>query len=392
MENQTRFRIAACMIAMLAVATSGAANAQEAAAGGQGTFLAGPEEPTTNAVTPGIHRVRAMMFASILSLRMQLLQLARTANSPLAAFELGEGRRLNDDGREGDGILIASTAGASFLAAKSAEESGGADGWLTNVSAWTSISHGEFENEFPLTRYDSDTMSWSVGADYQLAEEFFLGAFFVYSDTDTNTPFNRGGADASTVSFGPYASYRFNDWLSGDFSVGYTSSDIDNSRTTAAGVRITGEQESRGWFTATNANVTHWIQNWALGGRVGFIFSEARNGSYTDSTNTRILRTQSNLGQLQLEAQARYYVPEIAAGVSALPYVKVAYNNDFDRDKIRTAAGNAQPPNDEDEVALGFGATLFGEGPVSGGIDVSKTFAREDFGAWSLTGRLSYHF
>lgn len=260
------------------------------------------------------------------------------------------------------------------------------------MTTWTSITYGSNQDEFPLTSFVSDSVTGNAGADFKLSEEATLGVFFSYSDVDTDTSFNGGGADMTSISVGPYVSYRFSDLVSADMSAGYTFSDIDNRRTAAGGARITGEQDQTAWFTAINANLSHWIGSWSLGGRIGMVATKAYNNDYFDSTNTYVVGTDATLLQMQLEAQARYFLPDLWRKVSALPYFKVAYNNDIERDDVVTAAGNAQPPNDDDEVVLGIGATLFGEGPFSGGVDYNRTLARESFNGWSLTGRLTYAF
>ena len=336
-------------------------------------FLAGPNAATMNAITPELLRSLTMLQIMGLAFRFDVLTL------PFPQFS--------------DGAAATEYAAAEGMVLSAASSTAdGSSSWLDRVTAWSSVTYGNNQDEFPLTSFWSDSVTATVGGDVELAPEAIGGLFFSYTDSDTDTGFNGGGADMTSISLGPYINYRFSDLVSADMSVGYTFSDIDNRRTTAAGAKITGEQEQSGWFTTINTHLSHWIDNWGLGGRFGMLATQAHNNDYFDSTNTYVPGTDATLLQFQLEAQARYYLPEVWRKVSALPYLKATYNIDAIRNDIVTAAGNPQPANDNDEVVLGLGATLFGEGPISGGLDYARTFARSEFNSWSLTGRLTYKF
>ncbi len=257
---------------------------------------------------------------------------------------------------------------------------------MDGAALWASGSYSSSEDDFAATAYDSKSWGTSFGGDIKLTDWATAGVFVSYGESDTDTAFNRGGADAQTVSFGPYISAIVNEFVYVDASFGFSFTNIDNRRiapgTTAV---ITGEQDATGIFGSANVNVTHWIDNLNLAGRVGVIGSNSQNDNYTDSTGAGITGTSSSLAQLQVEGQATYYFQNVA------PFARVGYHIEASED-IATALGTLQPANDKDEIVVGGGVNLFGLGPLSGGVSYSKTLARENFDSWTVMGQVSYVF
>ncbi|MDW3097126.1 MAG: autotransporter outer membrane beta-barrel domain-containing protein [Alphaproteobacteria bacterium] len=255
-----------------------------------------------------------------------------------------------------------------------------------NVNAWVSYSRNESENDAPGIAYESDTDSVSAGLDFILGGPVTVGFFVSQSWTDTGSAFNAGGSDTDSTTFGPYLSVTITDWLSLDASYARTSSSTDNRRVTAAGVTVTGTQDGATNYYSFGAGLSHWFDGGiGVSGRLGYNSSNTKNDAYTDSTATVVASSKANLAQLQVGGRVMYYTQNF------MPYIGATYINDVNRDKVRTAA-NPQPANDEDDVLLQAGVSLFGDTSFSGGLDLSYNAAREENEAWGIGGNVSYRF
>ncbi|MDP2122779.1 MAG: autotransporter outer membrane beta-barrel domain-containing protein [Parvibaculum sp.] len=278
--------------------------------------------------------------------------------------------------RSGRGAMSTSDIGMTGLSA--------GDAALTEaLSAWLAVSYNNAENDFPGIAYDADTYGVSVGLDYKLSDTVNVGAFLSYSNIDTTTPFNGGGSDTDSYSVGPYVSVALSDIFSVDATVGYTVSKIDNRRV-FFGLPITGEQDASTWFGAVNLSATKWLDNnVGLTGRVGYSYSHSQNDAYVDSTATPVAKTESDLGQLQVAGRVSYYTGTM------MPYVGLTYVHDVERERIIAAP---LPSDDRDEFIANAGLSFFGEGPISGGVDVSYNFSRDDTEGFGIGANISFKF
>ncbi len=252
------------------------------------------------------------------------------------------------------------------------------------VSIWSSINYSEAESDFAATAYDSETIAGSVGVDYILSKFVTLGAYLSYSDTDTKSTFNGGSSDTETFSIAPYASFVVDDMFSIDASVGYSTSDIDTSRTVGALI-ATGNQDGDTVFMSVGLNGMKWYDNIGVSGRLGWSYSDTDNDAYTDSLGTAFTATDSQLGQIQLGGQVSYYTENF------MPYVGATYVYDAISDDVTTITP-PQPDNDKDEVRLDAGLSFFGSGAFSGGLSANYSVLREDYEGWGVGGNVSYRF
>ena len=278
--------------------------------------------------------------------------------------------------RSGRGTMNTADIGTTGLSA--------GDAALTEaLSAWLSVNYNNAENDFPGIAYDADTYGVSVGLDYKVSDTVNVGAFLSYSNIDTETPFNGGGSDTDSFSVGPYVSVALSDIFSVDATVGYTFSQIDNRRL-VLGVPVTGEQDASTWFGAVNLSATKWLDNnVGLTGRVGYSYSHSENDAYIDSTATPVAKTESDLGQLQVAGRVSYYTDGM------LPYIGLTYVHDVERERIIAAP---LPSDDRDEFIANAGVSFFGEGPISGGIDFSYNFGRDDTDGLGVGANISFTF
>ncbi len=330
-------------------------------------FIAGSTEATTNAIFPYLQRAQEMLRATHVNGRARAFAVQARGGDPRNPTITGIGNPTIQGIPAGDSL----------------------EGKL---SVWGSGAYSDSDDSFTTTRYDSETWSVSLGGDYALRDDLIVGLFGTWSDTDSDSSFNNGGSDSDGWSVGPYATYVLNEYLSVDLSFGYSLQDIDNHRR-AGGTTITGSQDSRSWFVSTNVNGTYWIDNWGLGGRIGLIHSDADNDGYTDSAGAAINGTESEFTQMQFSGDVSYYIADVLGeGWGLVPRVSLAYNNDVTFQEVKAAGTAVAPDNDRDEFLVGVGASLFGNGPLSFGFDVTKSFEREDFDSYSVSGNVGFRF
>jgi hypothetical protein len=352
--------LATTALTSAALITSAAMGSVSAAPHATTGFVATATSGTTNAIAPELQQQEQQVRDMILNphlFTLFLLQQVRNGQKPAGyagGFETG----------------IAAGEQAAVLD--------------DNVSVWSSINYSEAESDFTATAFDSETVSGSVGMDYVLSKFVTLGAYVSYSDTETNSAFNGGSSDTQTFSIGPYATFVVDDMFSIDASVGYSTSDIDNTRTVGA-VVATGSQNGDTVFMSIGLNGMKWYDNIGVSGRVGWSYSDTDNDAYTDSLATTFAATDSQLGQIQVGGQVSYYTENF------MPYIGATYVYDAISDDVTTVTP-PQPENDDDEIRLEGGLSIFGSGAFSGGLSANYTVLREDYEAWGVGGNVALRF
>ncbi len=253
------------------------------------------------------------------------------------------------------------------------------------VTGFVSLSYNKAEDDFVTTAYDSDTTSFSLGGDKSINDKLTVGVSGGYSSTDTSTTFNSGGSDTTGWNLAPYLSYAINQNISFDASVGYSTSEADNKRV-AAGTTITGTQDSNSKFLSLGANYSHWIENIGLSGNTGYTYSKSSSDAFTESNGTAIASSNSTFRQVHIGGQAMYYMENM------MPSISLAWQKEVGKKRMTVGAGQAAPSNDSDEFVLGIGISFFGEGPLTGGINGSKTFSRDNFDSTSISANIAIAF
>lgn len=333
------------------------------------------------------------------------------AGGPYAAFQ----RQAELERSQGDAQHLARTwmdpelgRGLAAGAAPTRTFGEAIDGWFQplrdhNVNAWFNTSWSSPRDEFRLTRYDSDIWTLTVGADMPIINEnLIFGVFGSYTNSDVDTSFNNGDVESKLGTIGPYFAYTLNQYLGFDMTVAGVFGEHDNviGSTVPGALNLRGDQETDGFFVSMNANANYWVGNWGVQGRLGFLHSDMETDSYNlggagaGGVPIRVPGSNNELTQIQTALQLNYFydkgLPKLE-GVMAMPFFRVTFNYDIDHENIQLPVG-PQAENDDDEVVLNWGVTLFGNGPVSGSVEAGYTAGRADFESWQMSGTVSYAF
>jgi len=266
-----------------------------------------------------------------------------------------------------------------------------------HVNTWFNTTWSSPRDDHRPTRYDSDIWTVTVGADMPILNESLLfGVFGSYTHSDVDTTFNRGGVESKLGTIGPYFMYTLNQYLAFDMTVAGVFGKHDNI--VGPSPKARGDQETDGFFVSMNANANYWVGNYGVQGRVGFLHSDMETDSYSlrsGGAAARIPGTNNELTQVSVATQFNYFYDQglpYFEEVMAMPYLRFTFNYDLDHDNIQLPFGVSQHPNDDDEVVIAWGVSLFGNGPVSGSVESGYTAGRSDFEAWTVSGTLNYAF
>lgn len=192
----------------------------------------------------------------------------------------------------GQGINTASRGRLSW----STTPNGGAagDGLLTKVGVFASVQLEDAEKDRTLYEagFDYTSNALTVGADYALSNDWFIGAAGGWTDNDLDYKDDGGKVSADIFTFIGYTTYSRGN-VSVDVQLGYSSSNIDISRKIAYGqnepgaesfsATTEGETSGREVFFSTQAQYL-WAHNaLSVYPRARLNFSSAKVKGYADN-------------------------------------------------------------------------------------------------------------
>jgi autotransporter-like protein len=258
------------------------------------------------------------------------------------------------------------------------------DGVAVPYGIWGNYSYTDYENDLSSTAFDGSSHGFLGGIDFGVREGAVLGVAFGYESSDIDTGFNGGNQDTDSFTIAPYFGAILDDTLSVDFNIGYSRVEYDQFRTFGA-ARVTSSPEADRWFGAFNLNAITFIDNWILGGRVGFLYASSTIDRYTESNGTVVADSRTKVSTANIAGDVSYIVGNFE------PFLNLAYQYDFKQKKISVATG-PQPSNDRDDILLAAGVRYFEKSGISGNLEYSKRLLRDDFdeNRISLTVRVDY--
>lgn len=285
-------------------------------------------------------------------------------------------------------------AGDEMQAAMGRPQSGLSSGdLLGGWSAWVNYRGSWYDSDFVFNNeslaYDADTDRGTVGLDRLIYDDRFLvGLSLGYEDTDTDTFYNGGGQDSDGFTIAPYGAWLINDNFSIDVSGGYTPLEYDQERVSPTdGTTTSSSFDADRWFFATNLNALAIVNNWVLGGRIGFLYTQEQQDGYveTGSAASAAAGTVRTVDDRDIDLTQLVLGGDIAYSFGALePYALLIYRNDLSRDNGEDAGGlpgafTSVQPDDDDEIEAGFGFRLFSSFGVTSSFEWSIIEGRDSF-------------
>ncbi len=236
---------------------------------------------------------------------------------------------------------------------------------------WGSYSYTDYENDLSSTAFDGNSHGFLGGIDFAFWENTVFGLAFAYDHSDIDTTFNGGEQDADSYTIAPYFGALLSDILSIDFTVGYSKVDYDQFRVTT-GRTISSSPDADRWFGALNLNAVTYYDKWILGGRIGASFASSDIDGYTESNGIFVSDSRTKLSTMSIAGDVAY------SWNNYVPFINLSYQNDFQLNEITVATG-PQPSNDSDDILMTAGVRYFNKNGITGNLEYSKRFLREDF-------------
>jgi hypothetical protein len=247
------------------------------------------------------------------------------------------------------------------------------DGSTIPYGVWGNYSYSDYDNDLSSTAFDGTSHSFLGGIDFAFWENTVLGVAFGYDSGDIDTTFNQGNQDTDSYTIAPYFGALLTDTLSLDFNVGYSRVEFDQFRTLpGTTTRVSSSPDADRWFGALNLNGVTYYDNWILGARIGALYAKSVIDSYTESDMTVVAQTRNKVGSGSIAGDVAYSYKNFE------PFLNLSYQYDFELTELFVTTG-PQPSNDRDDVLMRVGVRYFDNNGISGNLEYSKRFDRDDF-------------
>jgi hypothetical protein len=247
------------------------------------------------------------------------------------------------------------------------------DGASIAYGIWGNYSYTDYENDLSSTAFDGTSHSFLGGIDFAFWGDSVLGVAFGYEKGDIDTAFNQGNQDTDSYTIAPYFGALLTDSFSVDFNVGYSKVDYDQFRILpGTTTRVSSSPDADRWFGAFNLNSVHFYNNWILGGRFGLLYASSVIDSYTESNGTLVSESRSKVTTASIAGDVAYSFKNFE------PFLNLSYQRNISYREISVITG-PQPTNDNDDILLKAGVRYFNKNGVSGNMEYSKRFERDDF-------------
>ena len=247
------------------------------------------------------------------------------------------------------------------------------DGITVPYGVWGSYSYSDYDNDLSSTAFDGDTHSFLGGIDFAFWENTVLGVAVGYDSGDIDTTFNAGHEDTDSFTIAPYFGALLSDTFSVDFNAGYTRVDYDQFRTLpGTTTRVTSSPDADRWFGALNLNGVTYQDNWIVGGRIGALYGKSVIEDFVESNGTVVAESRTKVGTFSIAADVAYSFQKFE------PFLNLSYQYDYSLREISVITG-AQPTNDRDDILMTAGVRYFDNKGISGNLEYTKRFNRDNF-------------
>lgn len=157
---------------------------------------------------------------------------------------------------------------------------------------WARASYDRITDASSFGNWDANLWSAALGVDYKFVDCFLAGISVNYNFLKGDTFFNSGTIKDHSWGVSPYISFQAMEWLDFDAVVGYNRVHKKRTRrgpstatvavSVGSGPEITGNPESKRYFGALFANLTHTVEgcDWLL--RLGVTHAEDRQEAFKE--------------------------------------------------------------------------------------------------------------
>lgn len=237
---------------------------------------------------------------------------------------------------------------------------------------------------FNISQSESDTTNLVLGADYLVTPKLVAGVSLAFDATagrtyasPATTAAGGGGSmgiDTSGYNIAPYLGWQITPEWSLDASFGFGEGRYRDDVARAKSTRS---------FVGTNLSYTRWHGNWQFLGKASYFHATEKYGNTVVNPIGVIPGSayRNRLDQFRIGAQAGYWMN------GAMPYIGLAYTNDF----RRTAQPNSPWDRDAFVMTLGIDFTSTKDN-VTGGFAFTQELGRNESRNYSFIGTLNIRF
>jgi len=305
-------------------------------------------------VTQDSVRSTAVTFANVM--RAQTSRLFAPTPTQVGLLETGP---VNTAGTDHSGGMV------TGLASGDAGSTFGA--WISGTRSFLENTDDDPENG--RNDFKGEAYMVMVGFDFPLTEKLIPGFAVGCEGADLDTYFNDGSLSTSGITFSPYAAYMITDnWIL-NAAYGYTPMNTETKRDKSLDYAVEGDYASRRDIFTADLTYQTLVDNWALSGFVGHMYSNELQDTNIETRNGRVWHTNHAkdifVGQLQVGGRAGYLFEHVE------PYVGLAYLYDY------TMSVTEDP--DRDEVETTVGLNMYAEDTLSVGAELRNSLFRKEF-------------
>jgi outer membrane autotransporter protein len=255
------------------------------------------------------------------------------------------------------------------------------------MGAWAAYSRTDTKNDFVSTTFASDRDDFLLGFDMRPNDTMLLGVSLGLERTTTDTYFNRGEQDTTSITVAPYVGALLTDWLSVDASIGYSDVSTDQFRTVpGTGARVNSDVESYRLFANGNVAATYSFGNLVASAQAGLLWAKQEDDEFQESNGITVGSNSTHIGRLLLGGELAY-----TAGAFE-PYLNLMFQHDFSKTQQNFAPGVLAPENDDNDLLVALGLRYYGKNGLSASVQYSTLRGRQDLSEHSYSAYVRWAF
>lgn len=270
----------------------------------------------------------------------------------------------------------------SFNSRQMQGKSGGSN--TADLGMWVNGIYSHVDKSEAGGEFDGDVYNFVGGVDYRITQRVVAGVALGYEHSDITTKFNSGTFKGDGFTVAPYVGVSLTPNWSADLSVGHTWLNYDTERNNNA---VNGTFDANRWFGAANLNGTYTANRFVLMPKVGVMYLNEEQDSYTDSTGAAVAGSTIKLGRASAGGSVGYQFG------SFMPYVKLIGEWDFEHPGSVALSNGTMSAVDDFGGVAGAGVNFNINSQLSGTVEGSyNSIGRSDLDVWSGQAKLRYKF